>query len=110
MIEKFFMPDVDEEGNFDLKRNNKNLPLFVGGVFKWDRLNYHLDALEISKYREIIVNYQGKIPVILLSFAGVNGRLLDNEFEISLKQQIAIAFKRFDFIYKKLLKEYTIIL
>ena len=32
MLKTFFEPDVDENGNFDFSKGNKNKKLFVGGI------------------------------------------------------------------------------
>ena len=103
MVRRFFEIEVDQHGNPILQEQRVNYKLFAGGevdlglTIGKKRL---LQPLQIAKYSEIMLDYQGQFPVIIISFKGVRGSSYE-EIESKIRYQITELFREYHYLKAK---------
>ncbi|WP_341794075.1 MULTISPECIES: AAA family ATPase [unclassified Rickettsia] len=94
MLQKFFEIEIDEKGTVLSEGNKVNHKLFIGGeidlAFASGRKKI-LQKLKIAEYEDIITDYQGQFPVVLLNLKDVKGSSY-REFEEGVIYQIMTLF------------------
>ena len=104
MLRYFLEIEVDEHGNRLESKNCINSKFFCGGELDLglkSGAKKVLPPLKISKYEDIIENYQGEYPVINISFKEVKGESYD-EIMNGVKEQITKLFLNSSFLKKYL--------
>ncbi|WP_250311567.1 AAA family ATPase [Rickettsia endosymbiont of Oedothorax gibbosus] len=96
MVRRFFEIEVDQHGNPIPQEQRVNYKLFAGGEVDLGLTSGKkrlLQPLQIAKYSEIMLDYQGQFPVIIISFKGVRGSNYE-EIEVGIKSQIINLFAK----------------
>ncbi|WP_221179568.1 AAA family ATPase, partial [Candidatus Cardinium hertigii] len=94
MLRKFFEIEVDQTGNPLAETDRVNQKLFLGGAIDLKLATGRkkiLQKLKIAAYTDIINEYQGQFPVILLNLKDVKGSSYQ-EIEKGIKDQIITLF------------------
>ncbi|WP_341753023.1 MULTISPECIES: AAA family ATPase [unclassified Candidatus Tisiphia] len=103
MVRRFFEIEVDQHGNPILQEQRVNYKLFAGGEVDLGLTSGKkrlLQPLQIAKYSEIMLDYQGQFPVIIISFKGVRGSSYE-EIESKIRYQITELFREYHYLKAK---------
>lgn len=76
MLQKFFEVEIDESGAVLPEENRVNHKLFIGGEIDLGLATGRkkiLQKLKIAEHEDILTDYQGQFPVILLNLKDVKG-------------------------------------
>ena len=112
MISTFVRLEVDDEGNICQEKIEQNRKLFIGGEIKVNGKFKNVQSLEIANHPDIILEHQGKYPVIYISFfdlAGKNYKILENKIKkifMDLFYDHKYLLKRLDKKEKKIYNRY----
>ena len=95
MVNLFFSPYVDNQGNFNLEHNNKHYALFAGGEYTSNEgETFLLQSLKITKEADgAYLKLQGQYPVLYLSFKACTKEEVINQTFSSLRECISDAYK-----------------
>ena len=99
MLECFFQPEIDSNGRFNMIQPNSNLKLFTG-ISNPSDSRKNSKGLEISRYPDLIESYQGKIPVIFITFKRIDHKS-EGAIEQEFRSNIRSAYRMHDYLYKK---------
>ncbi|WP_375333965.1 AAA family ATPase [Candidatus Tisiphia endosymbiont of Xenochironomus xenolabis] len=94
MLQKFFEIEVDQNGVPFPTEDRVNNKLFIGGEVDLGLATGRkklLKKLKIAQYPDVISEYQGQFPVILLNLKDVKGSSYQ-EIELGIKDQIIELF------------------
>jgi hypothetical protein len=94
MLQKFFEIEVDERGKPLPEEDRVNNKLFIGGEVDLGLATGRkklLKKLKIAQYSDIISEYQGQFPVILLNLKDVKGGSYQ-EIESGIRTQVTKLF------------------
>ncbi|MCC8483774.1 MAG: AAA family ATPase, partial [Rickettsia endosymbiont of Labidopullus appendiculatus] len=100
MVRRFFEAEVDEQGQPLPQEQKVNYKLFVGGEVDLGLTSGKkrlLQPLQIAKYSEIMLDYQGQFPVILITFKGVRGNSY-KEIESNIRYQVTKLFSNYRYL------------
>ncbi|WP_341748702.1 AAA family ATPase [Candidatus Tisiphia endosymbiont of Sialis lutaria] len=100
MVRRFFEIEVDQHGNPIPQEQRVNYKLFAGGEVDLGLASGRkklLKPLKISKYPDILLDYQGQFPVIIISFKGVRGSSYE-EIESKISYQITRLFSNYRYL------------
>ena len=98
-LECFFQPEIDSNGRFNMIQPNSNLKLFTG-ISNPSDSRKNSKGLEISRYPDLIESYQGKIPVIFITFKRIDHKS-EGAIEQEFRSNIRSAYRMHDYLYKK---------
>lgn len=98
MVKTFVEMEVDNNGNAKTTRNND--ALFIGGeIRKSDGTTKRVEALQISKYPEILKEYMGKYPVIYMNMMDIYDDNLDSMIE-NLQDLVQEIYEQHEYLLK----------
>ncbi|MCC8371975.1 MAG: AAA family ATPase, partial [Rickettsia endosymbiont of Pseudomimeciton antennatum] len=100
MVRRFVEVEVDEHGQPLPQEQRVNYKLFVGGEVDLGLASGRkklLKALKISQYPDILLDYQGQFPVIIISFKGIRGDSYE-EIESKISYQIIKLFSNYRYL------------
>ncbi|WP_425364540.1 AAA family ATPase [Candidatus Tisiphia endosymbiont of Mystacides longicornis] len=100
MVRRFFEIEVDQHGNPIPQEQRVNYKLFAGGEVDLGLASGRkklLKPLKISKYPDILLDYQGQFPVIIISFKGIRGSSYE-EIESKINYQVIQLFSNYRYL------------
>lgn len=97
MLEKFFEIEVDEGGNEIPLEEQRNRNFFLGGEIHSEKETKVLPKLKISKNQDIMFDYRGKYPVVLLNLTSVDG-FTYQQIENEVFRELQLTFAKHSYI------------
>ncbi|WP_367363888.1 AAA family ATPase [Candidatus Tisiphia endosymbiont of Nedyus quadrimaculatus] len=100
MVRRFMEIEVNAQGQPLPQEQRVNYKLFSGGEVDLGLASGRkklLKPLKISEYPDIILDYQGQFPVIIISFKGVRGSSYE-EIESKIRYQIIKLFSNYRYL------------
>ncbi len=111
MLRKFFEIEVDQNGIPLPQEQRINDKLFVGGEVDLGLASGRkklLKKLQIAQYPDIIYDYQGRFPVILINFKDVKGSSYQ-EIEAGIKTQVIELFVNHRYLKRYITEDATLL-
>ncbi|MCC8399061.1 MAG: ATP-binding protein [Rickettsia endosymbiont of Platyusa sonomae] len=109
MVRKFLEVEVDDQGKSLPQEQRVNYKLFAGGEVDLglaSGIKKLLKPLKISKYPDIILDYQGQFPVILITFKNIKGSSYQ-EIESKIRYKLTELFRTYHYLKQYLEKDHN---